>query len=101
MRPRGEIRELFVATLPQLVAERGAINCRQLAAATCVGFEAARRTLDNMVEAGEVAVVGQEKPAGSRHWLNLYEPADDDTPQPWAGIERAMRAIASPQDPNS
>ena len=103
MRPRGEVRQVLGEALAQLVAERGAVTCRQLAEHTQVGYQAARETLNNMVRSGEVVTVGKARDgeAGEVHWQNLYEPAvvDPDPPQPWGGIEAlasAMRAIATP-----
>lgn len=89
MRPRGEIREALAGTLARLAPERGALNCLELAAASQVGRLAAMDTLRNMVRAGEVLIVGREKPAGSRRWHKLYELAADaeEAPQAWGGIE--------------
>lgn len=103
MRPRGVIRHVLGEALARLVAERGAVTCRQLAEHTQVGYDAARETLNNMRRAGEVVKVGRARDgaAGEVHWQGLYEPAavpDDDVPQPWGGIEllaSAMHAIAS------
>lgn len=96
-RPRGEIRQVLGCTVVRLVAERGPVNYRQVAAAAQVGFDAARVTLENMARAGEVRVAGKEKPAGAAHWHNLYEPVggDDavDVPQPWGGIEALAGAM--------
>ena len=98
-RPRGEIRQVLSDALAQLVVERGAVTCRQLAEHTQVGYLAARETMFNMRRAGEVAIVGKARDAGEVHWQSLYEPAmADDTPQPWGGIEAlasAMHAIAT------
>lgn len=100
-RPQGEIRQVLGEALAQLVAERGAVTCRQLAEHTQVGYLAARETLNNMRRAGEVVVIGKARDgaAGELHWQSLYEPAaaDPDLPQPWGGIEllaSAMRGFA-------
>ena len=94
------MRQALADAIARLHAERGPVNYRVVAAATQVGFDVARVTLDNMARAGDLKVAGREKPAGAAHWLNLYEPlgAPDDTPQPWGGIEAlagVMHAIAT------
>ena len=98
MRPRGEIRQVLADALTRLVAERGAVTCRQLAEHTQVGYQAARDTIYNMRRAGVVQMVGKARDAGEMRWHGLYEPAgpDDYLPQPWGGIEllaSAMHAI--------
>jgi hypothetical protein len=37
----------------------------------------ARQTIKNMVQAGELAEIGRDKPAGSRHYQALYAPAEE------------------------
>ena len=73
-RPRGEVRDVLAQTLARLVAQRGAVNARQLAEASQVGYDKTRRTLHDMVEAGDAVVVGSDKAAGANRWHNLYEP---------------------------
>ena len=97
-RPRGEVRQVLAQTLARLVVERGALSAKQVAEASHVGYDKARRTLHDMVDAGAVVVVGLNKAAGANCWHNLYELADpgamaattapgQDVPQAWGGIE--------------
>ena len=89
MRPRGEVRVALLRAVQELVVSAGPVNFRQVAAVALVGAGVAQKTLENMAAAGELRIAGREKPAGSRHWHALYEPAqDDDIPQAWGGIER-------------
>lgn len=79
MRPRGEIREalfhkaaeLPVLPLPDAGTEVRAGTWRDLAALACVGYEAARRTVDNMVTAGELIVVGHRRVPHACRPMNL------------------------------
>jgi hypothetical protein len=87
VRPRGEVRMALMQAVERLVAVQGAVTWRQAAEAAQVGYEAARRTMDNMARAGELKIVGSDKPAGSTQWQSLFEPNDADTPQAWGGIE--------------
>lgn len=57
MSARGEIR-LALAKAAESFGAQGA-TWRQLAVAAQVGFEAARMTVENMVRAGHLVVVGQ------------------------------------------
>jgi hypothetical protein len=99
-RPRGEIREAMSQALLQIASGGAAAPVRQLAEKAQVGYDAARRTLDNMARAGEVRVAGYDKPAGSKRWNAMYEiPPDEDLPQPWGGIEalaEVMRDVTAP-----
>jgi hypothetical protein len=77
----------------RLADERGAATWRQIASAAVVHVDGtlsiagervqrgvapglARTTIKNMVRAHELAEVGRDKPAGSRHWMALYAPAE-------------------------
>jgi hypothetical protein len=100
MRPRGEIRTALAQQLPELVAHRGPVSSRTVAALLHVEPCVARWVLRNMASAGEVAAVGAEKPVGSGRWHPLYEPARPVVHSGrWAGLERlndAMRRFAHP-----
>jgi hypothetical protein len=81
MRPRGEIRAALADAAQQIVdqqvseGEVKGVTWRQLARAACVGFEFARATVKNMVTAGELVPVGEEREPGSRRPLVTYAPA--------------------------
>jgi hypothetical protein len=84
MRPRGEIRDAMASAFLRLVTERGlvvdgvavdGVTCREASAVAQVGFALGRRTVENMLQAGELVRVGRVKPAGSQHWSGLYAPA--------------------------
>lgn len=110
-RPAGEIRQALAEAAVQLVTERGlvvdgvavdGVTWRDMAAAAQVGWDTARRTVCNMARAGDLARIGQHRPAGSRRWMAVYAPAqllpDDAWPQPWGGIETlasALRPVAT------
>ncbi len=94
-RPRGEIREALRCALGQLSVGGAAATVKQLAGASKVGYEVARVTLKDMARAGEAEVVGYDKPAGEVRWMAMYALKDPqaDWPQPWAGIEDALRPL--------
>lgn len=78
MRPRGEIREALFEVAEQFAARRCAASWRSLAEGAQVGYDAARRTVENMVRAGELEHVGSEKPEGSAVKIGLYAPVPSD-----------------------
>lgn len=78
-RPRGEIRLALGQAAQALHQECGAFTWVQVAERAQVGYAFARRHVDNMARAGELVRVGHDKPAGSRVWMTLYEPAQPST----------------------
>lgn len=70
MRPAGEIRQTLHQAL--LDAKRG--TTRQLAMRACVGFEAARRTLGNMVRDEVAEVVDTCRVPGVKRPVPVYAP---------------------------
>jgi predicted ArsR family transcriptional regulator len=68
-RPAGEVRKVLVAALEQ----GKPMSLRDLAHRCKVGVNAARRTLDHLVRAGVVEIVGHEKRAHCRKWVALYD----------------------------
>ena len=104
MRPRGEIRAALAAAFRRLVQERGlvvdgqavdGVSWRDAAISAQVGFEAAQRTVENMVRAGELVRVSASKRAGSQHWEGLYAPPPP-TPAPACepdGLDAVMRRL--------
>jgi hypothetical protein len=92
-RPAGEIR----AALRSAFAELGHATWRQVLPACPVNATApaeallVRRTVENMVRAGELVAVGNSRAAGSRIVRTLYELAPrggaggGDAPAPWCG----------------
>lgn len=88
MRPRGEVRQALAQAAMQ-VAGQGA-TWRALAHRAAVGLDAARRTVDNMLAAGELTVIGQARVPGVCRPLNLYAPAGQGS-APDAG--HALQAV--------
>ncbi len=102
MRPAGEIRE----ALRTAFAERGACTWRDVAplvpgvdAACRADLALVRRTVVNMVSAGELVPAGYAKVAGSARWHAIYEPQEQTTPQPWGGIEALADVVRGWQMP--
>jgi hypothetical protein len=98
-RPHGEIREVLTQALQEYSSAGATI--RQLAEAKQVGYEVARRTVENLVRSGVVESVGREKLAGETHWAaHVYALVHiEDTPQPWGGIEalaEVMKDVTAP-----
>jgi hypothetical protein len=75
MRPQGEIR----TALRSAFAERGPSTWAEVLPALPVNVAApsevrmVRRTVENMVQAGELVRAGHHKVAGSRVWRMMYE----------------------------
>lgn len=76
MRPRGEIREALASAARNLVAEQGGATWRDMGHAAQVGLTAARKTVENMVMAGELQPCGTRAVPGSRRPMVLYAPRD-------------------------
>ena len=74
MRPRGEPRELLAEEIRQLPG-----TARDLATRTQIGFEVARRTLDNMVRAGEATKLDPVRVPGVKRPVPVYGPVAKDT----------------------
>lgn len=70
MRPAGEIR----LVLEKHLQASGRGTTRQLAGAACVGLEAARRTLGNMVRDGVAIVAEQRREPGVKRPVPVYAP---------------------------
>lgn len=92
MRPRGEIREALVKAAHDLHQERGAVTHRDLAERAQVGYEVARRTVDNMAEPGGDLVRTGRVLNDGRHWMTLFAPADSGAFSAAVDLERAMRS---------
>ncbi len=69
MRPPGEIRTVILST----VRAAGPMTLRDIAERSQVGYEAARRTLDNAVRGDALQIVGHEKRAHCDKWVALYD----------------------------
>lgn len=96
MRPPGEIREALRAAF----AERGHATWREVLpacpvnAASPSGVLLVRRTVENMVRAGELVDVGTSRAAGSRIARKLYELADPGLqPAPWCTAGEGLDAL--------
>lgn len=75
MRPAGEIRE----ALRSAFAERSSATWREVLPSCPVNLASpaevmlVRRTVENMVRAGELEQAGKSKAEGSRIWRTMYE----------------------------
>jgi hypothetical protein len=87
MRPRGEIRQALSAAAQSVVQEQAAHQVAptelgatwlDLAHRACVGRQAAKRTVSNMVTAGELRPAGTVKVPGSRRPVRRYVPAANE-----------------------
>jgi predicted ArsR family transcriptional regulator len=80
MRPPGEIRLAIREAAIDLAVDYSAPTvgptARELAGASQVGLQAARRTLDNMVRSGELEVVGTV-PLGRGRPAAMYRPVPE------------------------
>jgi hypothetical protein len=74
MRPRGEIRVALFDAAQALKQEQGGATWREMAARACVGFDAARKTVSNMVLAGELEPCGQVRAAHACRPMVRYAP---------------------------
>jgi len=73
-RPPGEIRQALASAAEALLPVQGPATWRELAAAACVGFSAAKTTARNMEAAGELAAVGTRRVPGVCRPMKLYAP---------------------------
>ncbi len=69
MRPAGEIRVALLKAMRELKAPA---TSRMVAARACVGFEAARRALDNMARGQVVVKPGTTRVPGVKRPVPLY-----------------------------
>lgn len=72
MRPRLEIRSALASAARELVPAMGAVTWRELASHACVGWDVARRTVDNMARAGELVALGPKPVPGSNRPMTAY-----------------------------
>jgi predicted ArsR family transcriptional regulator len=68
-RPHGEIRTAILAALEA----HGPMSLRDLAYKCLVGVDACRRTLENLVRAEVIEIVGREKRPHCKKWVALYD----------------------------
>ena len=83
-RPRGEIRTALAGAAQALHAEHGPATWRDMAVAAQVGFDAARRTVQNMARAGELRRVDTVPVLGARRPMVRYAPGHNWVTN-WAG----------------
>ena len=76
---RGEIRLTLSRALRAAAAP---LTTRALAERTGIGYTAARRTVENMRRAGEVALLGSVRVEGTSARAGLYVLAPDCAPAP-------------------
>ncbi|WP_428421939.1 hypothetical protein [Methylibium sp.] len=93
MRPRGEIRRALGDAAWQ-VAREHAEGCtwRELAQRACVGFDVARRTVENMARAGELMVSGTVAASGRGRPANRYVPAHSQARSTGPELNAVMRS---------
>jgi hypothetical protein len=96
MRPPGEVRETIVST----VREAGqSLALRDIAQRSQVGYDAARRTLDNAVRCGVLEIVGHEKREHSSKWVALYDvPRPAPSSDAFANADVGVVALGSALD---
>ena len=77
MRPRSEFRTLLANVFERQApcGWRDAVPHAPVDLRSSAEVRLVRKTVENMVMAGELVAVGQAKAAGSRAWHTLYEPA--------------------------
>lgn len=93
-RPRGEIREALHGAASSLLQQRGTGGTwRELAELACVGFAAARNTVQNMARAGDLEICGEVAVEGARRPMALYAPVSTEQQQP-TSVERVIRSWA-------
>ena len=100
MAQSGEVRQVL-----RSVFAEGPTTWRCAATVAQVGYDCARRTVENMVRVGELVRCGEEMPPGSRVRCGVYELAtaetlakrssvvEEDLPKPWAGIEEVAAVV--------
>lgn len=76
MRPRGEVRLALGEAVWKVAREHTEGGTyRDIAPRACVGFAIAKRTLKDMVRAGELVITGTARVPGSARPANRYAPA--------------------------
>lgn len=97
-RPQGEIRALLLAGF----AERGASTWREVLPAVLpvrvnvrspAEVRLVRKTVENMVAAGELVKVGVSREAGARVWRAMYEAAPPPEDEPAGPQDAALDAL--------
>jgi len=91
-RPRGDIRQALAQAAQALHVERGAFTWREVAQAAQVGYTAARQTVKNMQQAGELVRCGRRKVPGVCRPVNLYAMPTVDAAPSTARVEDVLRA---------
>lgn len=94
MRPRGEIRQAVAWAAGQLVAQHGCFTGRDVAQTAQVAFEKTRRTLLDMVRAGELVVVGETTAPGVCRPLNVYSQPEASSNSQGADLCRVVQSWA-------
>jgi hypothetical protein len=92
MRPAGEVRSVIADALRQV----GPMTLRDIAERCQVGYDACRRTLDNMVRGRAVHIVGSEKREHCDKWVALYDlvPEPESCSDGMAGVGLLESAMA-------
>jgi hypothetical protein len=95
-RPHGDVRVAMRRAAYELSAECGAASWREMAVRAGVGFKMARRTAENMARGPrpDLVAVGFDKPAGTKVWVRMYEPAQQlqEMPASAPPLEMVLRS---------
>lgn len=74
MRPAGEIRRALLLACIELHTPERAATLREIAAQSCVGLDAARRTMDHMRRSAQVHIARQRRVAYRNRPVAEYAP---------------------------
>ena len=74
-----------------MAAEQGGAHWRALAQRACVGYGAAKKTVENMVLAGELEPVDRVRVPGARRPMVRYAPASNWTTTTTGSLDAVTR----------
>ncbi len=89
MRPAGEVRVALWQACNQLATPERGPTLREMAAAACVGLQAATHTVKHMSRAGQVRIPRTRRVDYRNRPVAEYAPATLLPPQPDAGVDLA------------
>jgi hypothetical protein len=75
MRPAGEVRQALLKAAGELMTPEHGFTLQELAQRACVGYSAARRTIDNMTRSGQLVRAGERKVDYRNRPVAEYRPA--------------------------
>lgn len=73
-RPRGEIRQALLQAAERIAGDQGEVTWREAAAASQVGWAAAKQTFKDMARAGELVAVGEKRVPGICRPMRTFRP---------------------------